>query len=124
MLMNQLQGKQFRGLRSRNGKLINNRVGGYERSRGDDSYNQRRRDRLQRALIADERESTFEVFEDLQQRSTPRGCVFAGQPAAVPHGLMIEESDDFDSVLVVRYHNGRMLSAHTMSYAEALRLQD
>ena len=122
MLMNQLQGKQFRGLRTRSGKLIRNKVGGYERSRGDLSYDQRRRDLLQRALINQERESTDEVFEPLQQNATS-DCAITGQVVAA-NGLVIEDTDDCDTVLVVKYENGRMLSAHLMDYAEAYRLQD
>lgn len=123
MLMNQLQGKQFRGLRARNGKLIRNRVGGYERSRGDDSYDSRRRELLQRALISEERESTHEVFEHLQTQSGC-DCVITGENIPA-NGLVIEDTDSFEHSLVLRYDaNGRISSAHLMSYDEALRLQD
>lgn len=122
MLMNQLQGKQFRGLRTRTGKLVRNRVGGFERSRGDDSYNLRRRNLLQRVLIAEEREGTDGVSEHLQQNAIC-DCAITGQVVGA-NGLVIEDTDDFDTVLVVRYDNGRMLSAHLMSYDEAQRLQD
>jgi hypothetical protein len=119
--MNQLQGKQFRGLRTRSGKLIRNKVGGYERSRGDDSYDQRRRDLLQRALIAEERESTDEVFEHLQQNATC-DCAITGQVVAA-NGIVLEDTDDFNTVLVVKYDNGRMVSAHLMDYFDAVELQ-
>lgn len=117
-----LQSKQFRGKRTRAGKLIRNRIGGYKFfSCCDDGYDMRRRKLLLAALNAEESQSTDEVL-----CCNESVCCLTGEPIPAGGGLVVEEGDMFgeQNLLVVRYGaDGKLLSAHTLSADEAYDLR-
>lgn len=121
----QSKGKQFRGPRTRAGKLIRNRIGGFERSRGiDEYYGSSRRRLLQDAL---ELETRCAVREVVSADSAPQ-CRYMGCKIPVGGAAVVEEVESFlDSldprVLVVRYGvDGKISSAHYVGSSEAAYL--
>ena len=120
-----ITGKQFRGLRTRDGKLIRNKVGAFERSRGCEEYRgSSRRHLLQAARDRDEQESTDAVFCAVAEPV----CPLTGYNIPVGGGPVCEEVDTIDGgdqqlVMVVRYSgDGKVSSAHFVDLHDLERL--
>ncbi len=109
MKFDNLIGKQFRGLRTRHGKLIRNKVGSFERSR-DSEPNLRREAML--AIV--ERETRDAV---LAARSGHAGALvsdsFRREDTDFDNEVAAGNGDDFGSGALVRYGaDGKMSFFH------------
>jgi hypothetical protein len=125
MTSENFQGKQFRGARTRSGKLISNRKGGYERSRHEDYwYWFTRRKLVERALECAEREEEEHVVLD----ATHPVCEFTGADKPVGGGVVFESVDDYfgdfnENMVALCYGaNGKLLSAHYVTPEDAMEM--
>lgn len=124
-----LQGKQFRAPRANNGKLIKNRIGGYDRSHCRCDYCLGiSRGRLMRQAI--ERETKEALIAGLEEVDYGVSSSYAcGDDVPTDGSFVLDELDGNGSdlthgVLVVRYRpDGKMASAHVVDFDEAQRLQ-
>lgn len=120
----QSKSKQFRAPRTRTGKIIKNRIGGYERSRScDDCYGPRSRSRLLQDAL--DQESRRSLIEALSGTMEPSCCMSGEIPAAgtvrtEPVENFVEGLDP--RFIVVRYgKDGKLSSAHCVGRHEASR---
>lgn len=114
MMFDNLNGKQFRGLRTRNGKLIRNKVGNFERSR--DSEPNLRREAM---LAIAERETRDALVEARMGHASAfaSDCFREGTDFANEVGTA--RGVDFGSGAVVRYNAaGKMTCFHMPDTAE------
>lgn len=114
------KGKQFRGLRTRQGKLVSNRLGGYERSRVsrlDEDYDTRRRDFKLAALERDQREG-MESLGAVMSFARQQVCSVTGETIEPGCKTYFGDVDtvyggEGELVMVLRYDEaGKVSSAH------------
>lgn len=115
--------RQFRGKRTRNGKLCRNKIGGFERSRDiDDCFGKSRRQLLEQ-IRADETSAQFKNFaqDELDRNLSICDCCndcggSGAGDAAFDSGRIETET----GVVLLRFAAGGMLSsAHFVSKREA-----
>lgn len=111
-----LKGKQFRGLRTRGGKLVKNRLGAFERSRSVEECAGSSRHRLRQ--IALDRETRFCTDEVLDCGCADPICSRTGFEIPPGGGEVFGEIDSADGgaeqlVMLLRFGaDGKVSSAH------------
>ena len=109
MKFDNLIGKQFRGLRTRHGKLIRNKVGSYERSR--DSEPNLRREAMLSIVERETRDAVLAARSGHVSSFVSDG--FRREDTDFDNEFAAANGDDFGSDMVVRYGaDGKIICFH------------